>query len=220
MKKTTLILLGVYTCLAASSLNRYEFLIGVQTGAAGMFYGYQGYNPKFTTKAQSVAIPAGAEVLFGVKGFRLGYKFDYKHAFVKEFVTDYVDDTKGTDVTQQVDFRRNVFTHFFLMEYAAKVRTKKVPFAITPCLGVGSFNGFTFNRDTGVKTKYKDQWKSRWALTAGLNFEITKRRFSFLIGPNYTLNAFESKLNNTDRGFIHSVSLNLDFRLNLLRPRW
>ncbi len=202
------------------ALNRYELLIGIQSGVGGMFYSYQGYNPKFTVKSQSIAVPAKAEVLFGYKGFRFGYQFDYKHAFVKQFVTDYTDNSAGTDNTAVVDYRRNVFSHIFLMEYAARVKTKKVPFAITPCLGVGGFKGYTFNRDNGVKTKYKDQWKNRITLAAGLNFEITKRRFSFLIGPNYTLNIFEAKANNTDRGFIHSIGLNLDFRLNLLRPRW
>lgn len=220
MKKLILFITLFCVWVSAFALHRYEFLIGVQTGAAGMFYQYNGYNPRFTTTAKSVAIPARADVLFGFRGFRFGYQFDYKHAFVKQFVTDYADNAQGTDNTAEVDYRRNVFTHLFLMEYAMRVRTKKVPFAITPCFGIGGYKGFTFDRNTGVKTKYEDRWKSRWAIAAGLNFEITKRRFVFLIGPNYMLNLFESKLNNTDRGLMHSVSLNLAFRLNLLRPRW
>lgn len=222
MKKLLPLLLFISVVQSASALNRYELLIGIHSGGAGLFYNYQGYNPaRFSLKSQSVAAFAGGEILFGYKGFRLGYKFQYVHGFIKHLTTDYYDNTKGVDITTTVDYRRNLFNHIFLMEYAAFVRTKKVLFAVVPCLGVGGFRGYTTDKNTGQKINiYKDKWKNRLAIVAGLNFEITKRRFSFLIGPNYTLNMFAVKTNVTDKGYLHTITLNLDFRLNLLRPRY
>lgn len=236
MKRLFLVPALLLCTLISQAYNKYEFLLGLRGGVGGSFYRYREINTNYgsftgnaTQISNGIAIPAKGEVLFGVKGFRMGYQFSYTHGIYKNFKRDL--DNNPTGVADYVDSaqncRRNLFAHFFLMEYSIPIAAKgKCLMATTPFLGIGGFAGtkvnFGSDGETVDKKYYKEELKkgSKLALTAGLGFEFTVRRFCFMLAPTYTF--YKLKPNNfpEDHGAIHQVTLDLAFRLNLLKPRY
>ncbi len=234
MRKPLLLLALISITISGFAYNKYELLLGLRTGGGGMFYKYRSidanvayngitYTSSYTEKSIGAAIPAKFEVLFGVKGFRMGYQFDYKHGIFTKFTRDFDNNSTGLpDFEIQSNVRRNVFSHYFLMEYSVPIGVGKngMLFAVAPAFGIGGFRGFKVLKDDGSKSYYKDILKRRIALTAGINFEFTKRRFCLVVAPTYSYCHGVDKTNVTDGFTLHTISLDLAFRLNLLKPKY
>lgn len=232
MKKALLLTFSLLLMLAAFSYNRYEFLLGIGSGGGAAFYNYRLYQQSYaynggtittnaTEKSIGANIPAHAEVLFGVKGFRMGYQFDFKHGIYSKFQRDLDDNSIAPDFDTTFNTRRNLFGHYFLMEYAIPIGAKGgCLIAATPFFGVGGYRGFVKDLTTGNETKYKDILKNRVTIKAGLNFEFTVRRFCFVVGPAYNYYNVKPKATTNNKGAFHAVSLDFSFRLNLVKPRY
>lgn len=232
MKKVLLLSLTTFLTFSLFAYNRYEFLLGIGSGGGAAFYNYRLYqqtyaynSTTFTTNATEKSIganiPAHAEVLFGVKGFRMGYQFDFKHGIYSQFKRDLDDNTLAPDFEGTFQTQRNLFGHYFLMEYAIPIAAKgKCLIAATPFFGVGGYRGFVKDMTTGNETKYKDILKNRVTIKTGLNFEFTVRRFCFVLGPAYNYYNIKPKATTNNKGAFHAVSLDFSFRLNLIKPRY
>ncbi|MFN8286944.1 MAG: hypothetical protein U0V74_09345 [Chitinophagales bacterium] len=234
--KKLLILPLLLLALISQAYNKYELLLGLRTGGGGSFLRYNEVNSNFgsfsgnaTQISNGIAIPAKGEFLFGVKGFRMGYQFSYTHGIYKNYKRDYDNNPPGVDdyVDSAQNCRRNLFAHLFLMEYSIPIAAKgKCLVATTPFFGIGSFTGTKVDLDEDgqsvEKTYYKKLLKkgSKLALTAGIGFEFTVRRFCFMLAPTYTFYRLKPNDYSEDHGGIHQVTLDLAFRLNLLRPRY
>ncbi len=236
MKRLLLVPALVLCALVSQAYNKYEFLLGLRGGVGASLYRYREINTNYgsftgnaTLISNGLAIPAKGEILFGVRGFRMGYQFSYTHGIYKNFKRDLDNNPPGVAdyVDSAQNCRRNLFAHFFLMEYSIPIAARgQCLMATTPFFGIGSFSGtkvdYDANGDAVKKVYYKELLKkrSKLALTAGLGFEFTVRRFCFMLAPTYTFYRFKPNDYSEDHGGIHQVTLDLAFRLNLIKPRY
>src|SRR5256885_1161665 len=119
MKKGLLLFILVISAASSFALNKYEFILGLRGGAGALFYTYRvtDYAFPYTEKQIGVSIPAKGDVLFGLRGFRFGYRFEYTHNINTRFRRDF-DDNLLVDLDTAISTKRNLFAHLFILEVA------------------------------------------------------------------------------------------------------
>lgn len=231
--RCTCIAIMLLACLGISAAdNKFELITGLRSGSGYSLVSIVYPNGTFTdTNNTYIAtgkyiqdqpgfyIPAKAEILFGVKGFRIGYMFGYTFSKYSSNTLRFKPETpKIPTTTGSSNLLLHSLTHLVKMEYNWPVRIKTAKLLIGATAGIGGYHGWLNNKKYGIKTDFSI-YKNKIIILAGINLEVVKGPFSLVLSPVYIYQDFQPKRTFFGTIGLHNVGLDIGFRLNLLKPK-
>jgi hypothetical protein len=218
LKRIITIIIIVFLC-SASYAGKVKLYLGARVGMGtiltrdiytndqGLVHILQHYN--------TWSLHAKGEALLGVGRFRIGYQFLYNFSGPQiDAAGGYFPGDNNRNTTYFNSSQTHYFGHYLLMELAIINRPH---FALTPGVGVGSYNGFKVDNTTGNIVQLSTDTHNRFSISAELNAEIKFGRCVFLIGPNYYLFSAQDRADNNWREYQHFIGVDAGFRVNILK---
>lgn len=171
---------------------------------------------KYVQQQTGFYIPAKAELLLGVKGFRMGYTFGYTYAKYSSSTLSFRPKTPKVPAnTVSSDLLLHSFTHVVKIEYNWTVRIKAAKLLAGLTVGLGGYHGWLNNRQKSIKSDF-GIYKNKIVVLAGINLEIVRGPFSIVLSPVYTYQDFQTKQPFLGTVAQHNVGVDVGLRLNVL----
>jgi hypothetical protein len=223
MFKRIIVTTVIFLVLCSSSYaGRVKLYLGARVGLGAMLTRDQLNNYNNSQGPFSVlqhhdtwSFHAKGEALLGFGRFRIGYQFLYNFSGPQISSTNnYFTGDNNRNTTYFNSSQTHYFGNYLLMELAI-INTPV--FALTPGVGVGTYNGFKVDNTTGNTVELSTDTHNRFSVSAELNAEFKFGRCVFLVGPNYYLFSAQDRANNDWREYQHFIGVDVGFRVNLLK---
>ena len=220
--KRLIIILTISLLCSTTYAGKVKLYLGAWAGLGAMLTRDQLNNYNNSSGPVSVlqhhdtwSFHAKGEALLGFGRFRIGYQFLYNFSGQQiSSAGDYFTGDNNRNTTYFNSSQTHYFGHYLLMEVAV---IDLPHFALTPGIGVGTYNGFKIDNTSGDHVAMSADTHNRFSVSAELNAEIKFGRCVFLVGPNYYLFSAQDRANNNWREYQHFLGADVGFRVNLLK---
>lgn len=230
MKTLTFALLLFTTVTYAQKTSKFELIAGLRSGFGYSWLntvypngtltdsnGYYVATGQYISKQSGYYIPAKAELLFGVKDFRIGYMFGYTYTHYSFNTFSFKPKSpKVPTLASKPNLLLHSFSHMLRIEYNWPVRIKAAKLLVGAVAGIGGYHGKLNNKARNIKTDF-GIYKNKIVVMAGINLELVKGPFSLVLSPVYLFQDFQYKEIYFDSVTQHNFGIDVGLRLNLLQ---